>query len=131
MLNLRCPSPPEWMHTVMANFDAFLIDHAACERKASATALSFVVRYPDRPKLVEAMIDLAKEELNHFEQVTQLIHQRGLLLGSDVKDPYVNALLRQTRGASEDRLMDRLLIFGIIEGRGCERFQLVARPTMA
>jgi tRNA 2-(methylsulfanyl)-N6-isopentenyladenosine37 hydroxylase len=127
MFDLRVPTDPKWLKMVMGNLDAFLIDHAACERKASATALSFVVRYPNHIHLVEAMIDLAKEELDHFEQLALVIHKRGLQLGADVKDPYVNALLKQVRGPSQERLMDRLLTFGIIEGRGCERFMMVAQ----
>ena len=45
----------------MGDFDRFLIDHAACERKASATAMSFVVRYPDRDRVLEPLIALAIE----------------------------------------------------------------------
>ena len=126
MFDLRISTAPQWLETVMADFDSFLIDHAACERKATATAMSFVVRYPDQKPIVEAMIDLAREELEHFELITKVIHQRGLQLGADVKDPYVNALLKQVRGPSKERLLDRLLTFGIIEGRGCERFMLIA-----
>ena len=67
-----------------------------------------------------------QEELEHFQMLTNVIHQRGLTLGSDTKDPYVNALLKLVRGPSEERLLDRLLTFGIIEGRGCERFMMIA-----
>ena len=126
MFDLRLPSPPQWLETVLADINSFLIDHAACERKASATALSFVVRYPDQKELVTAMTQVAQDELEHFAQVTSLIHQRGLQLGHDAKDPYVNALLRLVRGPSLERLIDRLLIFGVVEGRGCERFKLIA-----
>jgi len=126
MFDLRYATPTAWLDSVLADFNSFLIDHAACERKASATAMSFVVRYPDRKQIVEAMIDLAIEELEHFDLLTKVIHKRGLILGSDVKDPYVNAILKQVRGPSEERLLDRLLTFGIIEGRGCERFTMLA-----
>ena len=103
-----------------------MVDHAACERKASATALSFTARYPNRIELVQSMLQIAMEELEHFSQVTNLIHKRGGQLGPDRKDHYVRELLKLVRGPSEERLIDRLLIFGVIEGRGCERFQLVA-----
>ena len=127
MFDLRIDTSTEWLTNVLDNFDPFLIDHAACERKASATALSFVVRYPNRKQLVEAMIDLAQEELSHFQQLTAVIHHRGLTLGSDTKDPYVNGLLKHVRGPSDQRLLDRLITFGIIEGRGCERFMMIAK----
>lgn len=131
MFDLRIPTDPKWVDTVLSDLDSFLIDHAACERKASATAMSFVVRYPDQKTLVEAMIALAREELEHFERLALVIHNKGLQLGSDTKDQYVNALLKQVRGPSQERLLDRLLTFGIIEGRGCERFMLLAQalPT--
>ncbi|MDE0882674.1 MAG: tRNA-(ms[2]io[6]A)-hydroxylase, partial [Myxococcota bacterium] len=67
-----------WVKTVLADFDAFLLDHAACERKASAMAMTFVVRYPDRDAILDPMIRLAKEELSHFHQVFGICQQRGL-----------------------------------------------------
>ena len=91
MLPLRIPTPPAWLEVVLADFDAFLLDHAACERKASATGMSFVVRYPDRRALLEPMIAFAREELEHFHQVYRLIEARGLVLRRDEKDPWSSA----------------------------------------
>ena len=130
MFQLQYETPPEWAKHVSNNLDAFLIDHAACERKASATAMSFVVRYRDMPKLIKSMIVVAHEELEHFAQVTELILARGLKLGADEKDPYVNAMLKLARHSPKERLIDRLLIFGVIEGRGCERFQLLSQSDI-
>lgn len=130
MFDLQYDTPPEWAKYVSTHLDTFLLDHAACERKASATAMSFVVRYRDKPKLIKAMITVAQEELEHFAQVTSIIHDRGLHLGGDEKDPYVNALLKLARHSPLERLIDRLLIFGIIEGRGCERFQLLSESDI-
>ena len=127
MFDLLCATSDQWPKKVCSDLDAFLIDHAACERKASATAMSFVVKYRDHQYLVEAMITVAQEELDHFAQVTRLVHARGKQLGSDQKDPYVNALLKCARHSPKERLIDRLLIFGIIEGRGCERFHLLSQ----
>jgi tRNA-(ms[2]io[6]A)-hydroxylase len=126
MLELRAATPPEWLEVVLADFDAFLIDHAACERKASATGMSFVVRYPDRTKLLEPLIAFAREELVHFHQVYKLIEERGLSLRADQKDTYVRQLRGLARTDSEQHLLDRLLIAGVVEARGCERFRLVA-----
>ena len=126
MFDLLCDTSPQWAPLICAHLDTFLIDHAACERKASATAMSFVVKYRDNPNLVSAMITVAQEELEHFSQVTKIIHERGRQLGPDHKDPYVNALLQCARHSPKERLIDRLLIFGVIEGRGCERFNLLA-----
>jgi tRNA-(ms[2]io[6]A)-hydroxylase len=123
---LRIPTQSEWLQQVTSDFDSFLMDHAACERKASATALTFVSHYPDRAELVSAMIQLAREELEHFQRVHQQIAARGLRLGSDAKDLYVLKLRDQIRGGPAFYLMDRLLVAGVVEARGCERFGMVA-----
>jgi tRNA 2-(methylsulfanyl)-N6-isopentenyladenosine37 hydroxylase len=123
---LRATSSKEWLSAVLNDFDAFLIDHAANERKASANALSFVVHYSDRPVLVDIMLDIAREELEHFHQVYQLMKDRGLQLGRDEKDVYVNKLLKMTRNDREGRMIDRLVLGSVIEARGCERFGLIA-----
>ena len=126
MLELRVATGDPWVTVVLDDFDDFLLDHATCERKASANAISLVTHYPDRRELVRLMIELAREELHHFQQVHRLIEDRGLLLTRDRKDPYLNALLSQIRRGREAYFLDRLLIGGIVEARGCERFGLVA-----
>ncbi|MCA9508621.1 MAG: tRNA-(ms[2]io[6]A)-hydroxylase [Myxococcales bacterium] len=126
-MRLRSKTSPEWLETVLGDFDRFLVDHALCERKASALAMSLVAHYPDKKDLVSAMIDLAIEELDHFKQVFALIVERDLFLGADEKDDYVNRLRRFIRKSSDEYFLDRLLIASIIECRGTERFQLVAQ----
>jgi tRNA-(ms[2]io[6]A)-hydroxylase len=126
VLPLAAPTPAAWLEVVLGDFDAFLLDHAACERKASATGMAFVVRYPDRRELLAPMIAFAREELEHFEQVYALIEARGLTLGPDSKDPYVDALSRWVRTGRDERLLDRLVMGGVVEARGCERFGMVA-----
>ena len=125
-IQLLYETPPEWAEVVLRNFDAFLLDHAACERKASATGINFVCQYPDRPYLINEMIKHAREELQHFHQVYKLVMKRGLTLAADEKNQYVNAMMALVRTGREDRLLDRLLVVGLIEARGCERFRLVA-----
>jgi tRNA 2-(methylsulfanyl)-N6-isopentenyladenosine37 hydroxylase len=127
MFKLRCQTPSAWADHVADHIDEFLIDHAACERKASASAMHFVVRYPDRMELVDRMIDIAREELEHFHQVFRLARERGVQLGSDAPDPYVNALLAACRNGRMTRFVDRLLLGSIIEYRGCERFAMLSR----
>lgn len=115
----------------MDNFDEFLVDHANCERKASAFALGLIVKYPDRPGLTETLIGIAKEELDHFHRVFKLMAGRGLSIGNDEKDPYVVQLNALARHGRDERLIDRLLIAGLIERRGAERFGLVAQALRA
>ncbi len=126
MITLHAVSSPAWLSAVLADFDAFLLDHAAAERKASALALSMISHYPDRKELVAAMMDLAREELEHFYQVYRRVEQRGLILGPDGKDPYVRAMRAELRGGRDDYFLDRLLVSGIVEARGCERFGMIA-----
>lgn len=115
-----------WVAAVLGNFDAFLLDHAACERKASAMAMTFVVRYPDRDAILDPMIRLAKEELAHFHQVFRICQRRRLRFSHDTKDPYVNALLSQIRRGREVEFLDRLVMAGVVEARGHERFGRIA-----
>jgi tRNA isopentenyl-2-thiomethyl-A-37 hydroxylase MiaE len=67
-VKLKLATAPAWVAAVLGDFDAFLLDHAACERKASAAALAFVAHYPDRPELVAGRGALAREELEHFQR---------------------------------------------------------------
>ena len=113
-IELASRTDPEWARYILGNFDEFLIDHANCERKASALAMSFVVKYADRPRIHRSLIDLAREELEHFQQVYELMTARGLRLAPDSKDPYVNALLDLCRSHREARFLDRLLVSSIV-----------------
>lgn len=125
-MRLKSSTSPAWVDAVMADFDSFLLDHAACERKASATAMTLVAHYPDREQLVRECIALAREELEHFGRVWEKLTERGLVLGPDTRNPYMTRLAREYRKGSEAYFLDRLLVTGIVEARGCERFGLVA-----
>jgi tRNA-(ms[2]io[6]A)-hydroxylase len=124
---LRYQTPPEWLDAVLADFDAFLLDHAAAEKKASGMAVSMLSHYPDRIDLVTAMADLAIEELTHYREVVKWIHRRGLHTAPDEKDPYVIAFRESLRKGKDEYMLDRLLTASIIEARGAERFALVAQ----
>jgi tRNA-(ms[2]io[6]A)-hydroxylase len=123
---LRYTTPDAWTEAVLADFDSFLLDHATAEKKASGMAISMLSHYPDRTELVSAMADLAIEELTHYREVLKWIHQRGLTIAPDQKDPYVLAFRASIRQGREVYLLDRLLTASIIEARGAERFALVA-----
>jgi tRNA-(ms[2]io[6]A)-hydroxylase len=130
-MELMYKTPGAWTEGVVAALDDFLPDHAAAEKKASSMAMGMVAHYPDRPELVTAMIDLAIEELNHYRAVVKLMNERGLILLPDEKDPYVNRLRRAIRRGTDFYFMDRLLVGGIVEARGAERFGLVAEALPA
>ncbi len=126
LLTLRLQTPSAWTQTVLTDFNVFLNDHAQAEKKASGMAMSMLSHYPDKPELVREMVELSIEELAHFREVIKLMQARGLQLGSDEKDPYVNQIRQHiAKGDSQMYLLDRLLTGAIIEARGCERFGLI------
>lgn len=125
-LDLAAATPPEWIQTVLADFSAFLQDHANCERKASAMAMSFVAKYPDRVEIIPELIETGIEELEHFHQVYAHMAQRGIRLAKEMtQDPYIKALMDLCHTDPLNRFLDRLLLASIIECRGAERFRLV------
>lgn len=130
-MRLRVPTRAEWTAAVLADFDAFLLDHAANERKASASALALVAHYPDRRELVERCIALAIEELEHFQQVHARIAERGLVAAPDTRNEYLRRLAGSFRAGSDDYFLDRLVTAAIVEARGCERFGLVGAALPA
>ena len=126
MLRLMCATDPQWITLCLENLDAVLIDHAHCEHKAAVTALAFINRYPEDPRLVTALADLAAEEATHLSLMTSVCIERGLSLGHPAPDPYVQALLKCARHGGIAHQVDRLLICALIEGRSCERLKLLA-----
>jgi tRNA-(ms[2]io[6]A)-hydroxylase len=126
MDTLKAPTDPRWLEVALADFDQVLLDHAHCEKKAAAQALSLVASYPDRARLVQRLTRLAQEELAHFRQVYDRLLARGLVLQRDPGDPYAQALRKLLRRSDPGRLTDLLLVSAIIEARSCERLELLA-----
>jgi tRNA-(ms[2]io[6]A)-hydroxylase len=128
MLGLKLPTDPRWVNIVESNISEILTDHAWCEQKAASNAISIVVHNSERQDLVTDMLILAKEELEHFEQVHDIIKDRGLKLGRERKDSYVNELARFMKKGSGriESLIDRLLFSAMIEARSCERFKVLS-----
>ena len=125
-LELTAPTPSRWAKAVMADFPAFLQDHADCERKASAMAMSFVAKYPDRVEILPELIETGIEELGHFQQVYFQMQKRGIRLGKEItQDLYIKSLLDLCRTDPLNRFLDRLLVASVIECRGAERFRIV------
>jgi tRNA 2-(methylsulfanyl)-N6-isopentenyladenosine37 hydroxylase len=125
-IDLLASTPQRWIEAVLTDFPAFMADHANCERKASAMAMGMIVKYPDREAICAGLIKVAREELEHFEQVYALMCSRDISLVKDQADAYVAALMQCARHGRDQRFMDRLLIASVVECRGAERFGLVA-----
>ncbi len=131
MLGLQLPTDPRWVNLAESNLEALLTDHAYCEQKAASNAISLVVTFPDKTELVKALLPIAREELEHFEQVHELILRQGYSFGFERKDAYVNELLSFVRkGQGRDiALLDRLLFAAMIEARSCERFKMLSEKV--
>jgi len=126
-LDLAVASKPEWIAAVMNDFPAFLQDHLDCERKASAMAMSFVAKYPDRTAIIPDLIATGIEELEHFQQVYELMVAHGVpMVHSIGEDPYLKKLLKLCHSGREERFLDRLLVASVVETRGAERFRMVS-----
>jgi len=127
MSRLRYDTPRAWQDAVQADLVPFMQDHCHNERKAAVAALTLAHQQFRKPDLVEAMIDLAEDELRHFRQVHDVLKARGHTIGQDRPDPYAKPMHRLLRKADQNEyLLDRLLVFSLVELRGCERFQLAA-----
>ena len=123
---LLCATSPDWIRLALSRFDEVLVDHAHCEKKAAAHALSMLAAFPDEPGLARAMARLAREEAGHLAQVLHLLDKRKLRLGRDSGDPYAQGLLRHVRTPARERLLDQLLVSALIEDRSRERLELLA-----
>ena len=125
ILGLQLPTDPRWVDLASISLEAILTDHAYCEQKAALTCISYIQRYSDRKELVEALSPIVTEEWGHFRAVLAELNKRGLALGKQRKDEYVNQLLifQHKGGHIEDRLLDQLLTMALIEARSCERFK--------
>lgn len=125
ILGLRLPTDPRWANLAAISLEEILTDHAFCEQKAATSCISLIQRYPDKQELVSSLAPIVTEEWGHFRMVYQELQKRGMKLGRQRKDMYVNGLLTfETKGGTEEeRLLDKLLICALIEARSCERFK--------
>ncbi|UPZ17271.1 tRNA-(ms[2]io[6]A)-hydroxylase [Flavobacterium humidisoli] len=128
MLGLKLATDPRWVNIVESNIEEILTDHAWCEQKAASNAISIVTYNSEIEELVTEMLEIAREELEHFQMVHNIIKQRGLTLGRERKDHYVNVLFKFMKkdGSRRDALCDRLLFSAMIEARSCERFKVLS-----
>jgi tRNA-(ms[2]io[6]A)-hydroxylase len=106
ILKLQLPTDPTWVKNVVeSNIEELLTDHAFCEQKAASNAITLIVQNPNLSDLVQEMIALAQEEMDHFKRVHELIVKGG---------------------GRTTQLVDRLLFSAMIEARSCERFKVLS-----
>ncbi len=128
MLGLKLRTDPSWAVLVEGSIVDVLVDHAWCELKAATNAISIITQNPERTELVAELSVIAQEEMSHFQLVHDMLNARGVKLGRERKDEYVNALLKFMKkdGSRLSALVDRLLFAAMIEARSCERFRVLS-----
>lgn len=127
MLHLKLETDPRWAAIAQENIEEILTDHAWCEQKAATNAITIITQNSHLEDLVTDLLELAKEELEHFQMVHEIIKKRGYTLGRERKDNYVNELYKfMNKGGSPlQSMVDRLLFSAMIEARSCERFKML------
>ncbi|MBL7771794.1 MAG: tRNA-(ms[2]io[6]A)-hydroxylase [Chitinophagaceae bacterium] len=128
ILGLKLPTDPRWVNLASISLEEILTDHAFCEQKAASNCISLIQKYPDHKRLVNELSPIVTEEWGHFRMVLSEMNKRNFTLGPQRKDEYVNQLNDRMKkgGSPEDRFLDRLLVFALIEARSCERFRLLS-----
>lgn len=130
MLGLKMATDPRWVNIVERNIEEILTDHAYCEQKAASNAISMIIQYPEYPDLVQAMVEICKEEMEHFGLVHAKMMERGYHLGFERKDPYVNDLAKFLKttadGSKRVHFVNQMLFAAMIEARSCERFKILS-----
>ena len=126
MFKLKLLTDPRWANIAEGNLEEILTDHAWCEQKATTNAITIITMVLEHPELITALLEIAKEELEHFQMVHEIIKKRGYTFGRERKDDYVGQLFKFiVQGTRENYIIDRLLFAAMIEARSCERFKVL------
>lgn len=127
VLGLELPTDPRWVNIAEKNIEDILVDHAYCEQKAASSCISLIILHPDQDELVDMLTPVVAEEWSHFERVLEELRKRGMKLGPQRKDEYVERLMKIVKkgGSRPEQLVEKLLLNALIEARSCERFRLL------
>lgn len=127
MFRLQLPTDPRWANVAEGNLEEILTDHAWCEQKAASNAIMLITMIPEEEEIVTELLEIAQEEMEHFQQVHEIIKKRGYTFGPTRKDDYVNDLLKFIpKGLSRTEfIVERMLLAAMIEARSCERFKVL------
>ena len=122
----REPIPDDWLPKVRANLDAVLVDHCHLERKAATSALS-LMKYPELAGRARELVAIAQEELAHFQLLLNLLETRGVPFDLPQPSPWIGGLMQNIRKGRREQVIDHLIAASLIEGRSCEKFQILSR----
>lgn len=128
MLLWREKIPGFWLPKIRSNLGAVLVDHAHLERKAATSALN-MEKYDELFDRVLELNAIAIEELQHFELVLGLLRERGIPFGTAKKSPWISGMMSQVRKGRKHQVIDHLVACALIEGRSCEKFQILAQSV--
>ena len=129
MLLWRAPFPETWLEKVKTNLGAVLVDHAHLERKAATSALN-LEKYVELHDRVDELNAIAIEELQHFGLVLGLLRERDISFGPPVRSGWISGLMKAVRKGRRHQVIDHLIACALIEGRSCEKFQVLAQNTI-
>ncbi len=117
-------TPEGWARAAAADVPALLSDHAHCELKAAASAMTLLRRHAGRPDLPARLLPLVREEFDHFQRVLRELARRGAPLLPDRPSPYTRGLLAAAGAPRRrgDGYVGALLVAALIELRSHERF---------
>jgi tRNA-(ms[2]io[6]A)-hydroxylase len=126
MLLWRAQIPDDWLPRMLKDLPSLLVDHAHLERKAATSALN-LEKYRSLYSRVDVLNAIAIEELQHFQLVLGLLRQRSIPFGQPHPSPWITGLMRSLRNGTQQQAIDHLICCALIEGRSCEKFQILAR----
>jgi tRNA-(ms[2]io[6]A)-hydroxylase len=125
MLLWRAPAPASWLDKIRSNLPAVLVDHAHLERKAATSALN-LEKYVELHDRVSELNTIAIEELQHFELVLGHLRRRGIPFTGPQRSPWIGGMMTAVRKGRRQQVIDHLVVCSLIEGRSCEKFQILA-----
>jgi tRNA-(ms[2]io[6]A)-hydroxylase len=126
MLHLAQPTDERWFDRIEPHLDVILVDHTHLEKRAASTALSLIFKYTGREGLPAVLSEIVQEEMEHFSQMLELLEDQHIEFRKIEPAPYAKSLVSRIRSNEPERLLDTLLVAGLIEARSCERFKILA-----
>jgi tRNA-(ms[2]io[6]A)-hydroxylase len=126
MLSLAAPTDAGWFDRIAPDLDTILVDHTHLEKRAASTALSMIFQYTDREQLPKTLSPIVREEMEHFEQMLDVLDARSIELERLKPAPYAKKLVKHIRTHEPEILLDKLLVAALIEARSCERFKILS-----
>lgn len=123
---LGCRTTDSWVSAAVDNLPLIIQDHANCEKKAAGTAMNLMFRYEFSYNLQCKLAQLVREEMLHYEQVIDIMNERGQAWQNLSASRYAKGMLKHKRTFEPVAMVDVLIIGAFIEARSCERFAMLA-----